>query len=72
MEMCPICNKNILKGYIESPVIEWIPEGGSSKIVYSSKKTNGFRLGKHSFFDMKKTEAYFCEFCNKIIIECTV
>ena len=70
MKKCPICNNEILEGYIETPAIEWIPKEGKAKLVYSKDNADGFRLGKHCFGNMKKQTSYFCKNCNKIIIDC--
>ena len=72
MKKCPICSNEILEGYMETSAIEWIPKHGKSKLIYSKDRANGFRLGKHSFGNMKKQTSYFCTTCNKIIIDCNM
>lgn len=67
---CPYCDKELREGYISSSTIEWIPNQGVPRMKYRDDKATGFRLGKHSLFGSDKHSAYFCDACNKLIIDC--
>lgn len=68
--ICPLCNKEMLSGFIPTNSIEWIPEDRTAKIKYGKEKKNGFRVGKHNFLNYKKQSAEFCPICDRIIIAC--
>ena len=57
-------------GYIPTPSIEWIPQGDTPHMVYKKDKSNGFRIGKFSFGDMKQQPAWYCHSCELLIINC--
>ncbi len=67
---CPYCNKELLEGYIPTQALEWVPKNGEPKLKYTANKDDGFRIGKHSFFDAKHQIAFYCNSCEKIIIDC--
>ena len=52
---CGYCGREMLRGYIPTPAIEWIPAYGKSKMRYTGEKEEGFRLGKTAFFGYEKT-----------------
>ena len=67
---CGYCVREMLRGYIPTPAIEWIPAYGKSKMRYTGEKEEGFRLGKQHFLDMKKQPAWYCPACDVITIDC--
>ena len=38
---CGYCGREMLKGYIPTPAIEWIPAYGKSKMRYTGEKEEG-------------------------------
>ena len=54
---CGYCKNEMIKGVIPTPAIEWHPDNRTSKLSYDNDKKQGFRIGRHSFFDMKEQEA---------------
>lgn len=69
---CPYCNQELRDGYIPASSIEWIPQYDEPHIRYKQDKSNGFRIGSHSFGNMKKQPACYCGKCNVIIIDCSI
>ena len=51
------CKNEMIKGVIPTSAIEWHPDNRTSKLSYDNDKKQGFRIGRHSFFDMKEQEA---------------
>lgn len=66
----PYCKKALLEGYIPTQSLEWVPKYGEPKLKYNENKNEGFRMGKHSFLDAKRQIAFYCDSCEKIIIDC--
>ena len=50
---CGYCGREMLKGYIPTPAIAWIPAYGKSKMRYTGEQGRGVSLGQTAFFDMK-------------------
>lgn len=67
---CGYCNGEMLAGYIPAPAVEWIPENKEPRVVYHGEKKDGFRLGRHQFFDMKRQKSWYCPECDVIVIDC--
>lgn len=71
---CPVCNIDMIEGYILTASIEWIPKYNNPHLVYKSDKSNGFRQIKHiRESDLKLSKSsilYFggeemeCPFCH--------
>lgn len=68
--ICPICGLEMKEGYIPASSIEWIPKDNQPQIFYKKDKSDGFRIGKHSFGNMKKQPAWYCLNCDRITIDC--
>lgn len=69
---CPICNNEMMLGYIPTESIEWVPMNDTPHVIYKKDKSNGFRIGKWSFLNSKKQPAWYCYNCKKIIIDCSI
>lgn len=69
---CPYCDGEMRDGYIPTYSMEWIPQFDTPHLKYKPDKSNGFRIGKHSFGNMKKQPACYCATCHKIIIDCSI
>lgn len=67
---CGYCKNEMIKGVIPTPAIEWHPDNRTSKLSYDNDKKQGFQIGRHSFFDMKEQEAWYCPVCDKLVIDC--
>lgn len=65
---CPYCNKEMEKGFIQSPhEINWSPKKYfcNSSDIHSDMIV----LGESNFIKGSSTIAYCCRFCKKIIID---
>ena len=67
---CGYCKNEMIKGFIPTPAIEWLPENRGMKLLYGDDKKQGFRIGRHGFWDMKEQEAWYCPVCDKLVIDC--
>lgn len=70
--LCGCCGRKMLEGYIPTPGIEWVPKNMNSKLIYNGAKENGFRIGRMHIFSMKKQIAWYCHYCELIVIDCKV
>lgn len=67
---CPFCGKAMSEGYLPASSLEWVPKGNVPRLTYPKDRSLGFRVGKHSFSNLKKQPAWYCAFCNRIVIDC--
>ncbi|WP_227451118.1 MULTISPECIES: PF20097 family protein [unclassified Clostridioides] len=69
--MCPFCKSKMKVGYIKnsSEILCWTPENGDSGILCNSTGKDGIALAKFSFLKGSKAKAFYCNKCNKCIID---
>ena len=73
---CPYCHKDMLPGHIQTrgEVIKWLPADKNVSFLatrYEVKK-HELKLGSYNWFVGGNVEAYYCEECQKILIDLKV
>lgn len=68
---CDRCKNEMLEGFIPTPAIEWVPKYAASKLKYSGPKETGFRIGRLNIMSQKKQPAWYCPYCDIILIDCS-
>lgn len=68
---CPYCNKEMKLGCIEADnLLSWTPGGESrSGVTRWSKSPNSIVLAKYNLLSPASVDAYYCDNCEKIVID---
>lgn len=65
--ICPFCNKEMKKGYLQSPgIIIWGPR--KKRLLFTAYNEDEFYVNGDKLFD-DSADSYYCPTCKKIIVE---